>query len=44
MQAYALQLLLTYDEFIQAYGGARTGPLPTLNDIMNNPANLIQSQ
>jgi hypothetical protein len=44
IQTYAQQLLLTYDDFIQAYGGARTGPLPTLNDIMNNPANLIQSQ
>jgi hypothetical protein len=44
IQTYAQQLLLTYDDFIQAYGGARTGPLPTLNDIMSNPANLIQPQ
>jgi hypothetical protein len=42
MRDYALQLLLTYDTYINAYGGTTRKDLPTLDQILSNPANRVQ--
>jgi hypothetical protein len=42
MRDYALQLLLTYDMYINAYGGTTRRDLPTLDQILSNPANRVQ--